>query len=120
MVSHHLAKFGGHRHCGSGDVMFLVVEGQDSTCPCLNLPLLFISKAYDMACSDTLNFWTQTQQFAGVPNEVFPILVTHIYKNSGRNALQKLLAVRPKAALGRRKKTEWQLQSSLLYTQTQK
>ena len=24
MVSHHLAKFGGHRHCGSGDLVVLV------------------------------------------------------------------------------------------------
>ena len=32
MVSYHPAKFGGH--CGSGDVMFLVVEGVVSTCPC--------------------------------------------------------------------------------------
>ena len=31
--SHHPAKFGGHRNCGSGDMMFLVIEGQDSTCP---------------------------------------------------------------------------------------
>ena len=28
MVSHHPVKFGGHRHCGSGDIMFLVVEGR--------------------------------------------------------------------------------------------
>ena len=28
MVSHHLTKFGGHRQCGSGDMMFLVVERQ--------------------------------------------------------------------------------------------
>ena len=31
MVSHHPAKFGGHKHCGSGDMMLLVIEGQDST-----------------------------------------------------------------------------------------
>ena len=43
MVSHGSAKFGGHRHCGSGDLMFLVVEGQDSSCPRLNSRLLFIS-----------------------------------------------------------------------------
>ena len=41
MVSHHPAKFGDHRHCGSGDTMFVVVEGQDSTCPRLDPPLLF-------------------------------------------------------------------------------
>ena len=28
MVSHLPAKFGGHRHCGSRDMMFLVVEEQ--------------------------------------------------------------------------------------------
>ena len=50
MVSHDPAKFGGHRHCGSGDLMFLVVEGQDSTCPCFNLPLQFISKIYGIPC----------------------------------------------------------------------
>ena len=55
MVSHHPAKCGGHRHCGSGD-MFLVVKGQDSICPRLNLSLLFISKAHDMPCSHTRNF----------------------------------------------------------------
>ena len=45
MGSHQLAKFGGHRHCGSGD-MFFVVKGQDSTCPRLDPPLLFISRAH--------------------------------------------------------------------------
>ena len=43
MVSHHPAKFGGYRHCGNGDMMVLVVEGQDSTCPHFNQPLLFMS-----------------------------------------------------------------------------
>ena len=36
MVSHHPAKFGGHRHSASGDIMFLVVERHDSTCSRLN------------------------------------------------------------------------------------
>ena len=40
MVSHHLAKFGGHWHCGSG-AMSLVAEKEYS---CFNPPLLFISK----------------------------------------------------------------------------
>ena len=35
MVSHHPTKFGGHRHCDSGD-MVLVVEGQDFSCSRLN------------------------------------------------------------------------------------
>ena len=36
MVSHHPAKFGGHRQCSSEDMTFPLVEGQDSTCPCYN------------------------------------------------------------------------------------
>ena len=31
-ASYHPAKFGGHRHCGSGDITFLVVDKQDFTC----------------------------------------------------------------------------------------
>ena len=46
MVSHDLAKFGGHRHCCSRSVMFLVVEKQDPTCFFLNLLLLFMSKGH--------------------------------------------------------------------------
>ena len=42
MVSNHPAKFGAHMYCDSGD-MFLVVDGQDSTCRRLGPPLLFIS-----------------------------------------------------------------------------
>ena len=45
MISHHLAKFGGHRHCGSGDIMSLVPEKEGSR---FNPPLLFISKGYDL------------------------------------------------------------------------
>ena len=56
MVSHQPAKFGDHRHCGSGDMMPVVVEGQDSTCPWLERPLLFISKAHSMAYSHKRNF----------------------------------------------------------------
>ena len=31
IVNHHLAKFGGHRQCGSRDIMLLVADKQDST-----------------------------------------------------------------------------------------
>ena len=48
MVSHHPAKFGGHRHCGSGDVMSLVVEEEDLRCSCSNPQLLFISKGHGL------------------------------------------------------------------------
>ena len=34
IVSHHSAKFGGHKHCGKGDEMFLVVQEEDSICFC--------------------------------------------------------------------------------------
>ena len=33
MVSHHPAKLGDYRHCGNGDLTFVVVEGQDSKYP---------------------------------------------------------------------------------------
>ena len=50
MLSHHPDMFGSHGHSGSGDMMFLVVEGQDSTCHCFNPILLLISKAHGMLC----------------------------------------------------------------------
>ena len=61
MVSHHPAKFGGHRHSASGDIMFLVVERHDSTCSRLNPPLLFISKAHGISSSQIQHFRTYTQ-----------------------------------------------------------
>ena len=33
--------------------MFVVVEGQDSTCPSVDPPLLFVPKAHGMQCSHT-------------------------------------------------------------------
>ena len=42
--SYHPARFGGHRHCASGDLVFLVVEGQDSTCHRFNPSLLTHTK----------------------------------------------------------------------------
>ena len=32
MIGHHPTKFGDHRHCGSEDIIFLVVEEEDSIC----------------------------------------------------------------------------------------
>ena len=58
MVSHHPTKFGDHRHCGSGDIMFLVAEKENSRCsrfnPALlfNPPLLFISKGHGLKAHD--------------------------------------------------------------------
>ena len=47
MLSPYPATFGDHRDCSGGDI-FLLVEGQDSTCFRLNPPLLFISEAHGM------------------------------------------------------------------------
>ena len=44
MVNHYTTKFGGHRHCGSGDIMSLVAKDEDLRCSGLNPPLLVISK----------------------------------------------------------------------------
>ena len=60
MVSHYPAKSGGHKHCGSGDMMFVVVERQDSICPRLDPPLLFTSIEHCMPCSHIRNLRTKT------------------------------------------------------------
>ena len=52
MVSYHLVKFGGHRHCGSGDIMLLLAEGKNSRCSRFNPPLLFISKGHGLKVHD--------------------------------------------------------------------
>ena len=52
MVNHHPSKFGGHKHCDSGDKMFLVVEEQDFTSSRLNSPLLFTSKSRGLKAHD--------------------------------------------------------------------
>lgn len=57
-----------YKHCGSGDTMFLVVQGKDST---LNLSLQFTFRAHGMLCANTQNF----RRFSG---QGFSILVTHI------------------------------------------
>ena len=51
MVSHHPAKFGGHRHCGSGN-MFLVGKEENSRCSRFNPPLLFTSKGHGLQAHD--------------------------------------------------------------------
>ena len=47
MVSHHRAKLGGHCHCDSRDIMFLVIQEKDSRCSRVNPLLLLISKGHD-------------------------------------------------------------------------
>ena len=48
MVSHHPANFGGHSRRGSGDIMFLVAEEEDSRYCCFSPKLLFISKGHGL------------------------------------------------------------------------
>ena len=53
-------------------MMFLVVEGQDSTCLSQDLPLLFISKVNAMSSLHTQNFTikrTLRKTFAKLSNE---------------------------------------------------
>ena len=98
MVSCHSAKFGGHKQCGSGDTTFLVVEKQDSTCSCLNpplLPLLFISKAHGMLYLHKRNFAikrTLTKTLAMKYNDISPIMVTLFLVNELLNIVKKASA----------------------------
>ena len=48
MISHHPAKCGGQRHCGSEDITFLVAEKVNSRCSRFNPPLLFILKGHGL------------------------------------------------------------------------
>ena len=48
MVSHHNAKFDGHSHYGSEDIMFLAAEKENPRCYCFSPPLLFICKGHKL------------------------------------------------------------------------
>ena len=50
MIESH--SLGCHRYYASGDIMVLVVQKQDSTCCRLNLSLLFISKGHGLKAHD--------------------------------------------------------------------
>ena len=66
---------------------------------------------------------TRTKTYASVSKEKDLALVIRDLGNERLNTPKKLVPVRPKAALGIRKKKrrkEWQLQSLLRYTQTHK
>ena len=56
MISHHTAKCGGRRHCGSGIIMVLVAEEQEFTCFRLNLPLRFMYKRHGLKAAIEENF----------------------------------------------------------------
>ena len=118
MESYHPVKFGCHSHCGSLGMMFLVIEEWDWTCPHLNLPLLFISKAHSML--------TQTK-FQDV-DSIICWCVQWRTPNPGDTCIQqklteitwKTFASRDRDKWKTRNKLEWPLKSFLGYTQTQK
>ena len=88
MVGHHPAKFGDYRYSSSGDMMHLVVEGQDFTCSDLNLPLQFIS---------VYSKWLESKR------QITPVLVTLVLGKKPRN-IKKNLQVCPKTLSRRRKR----------------
>ena len=55
MVSHHPAKFCGRNHCGTRDIILLVIKEQDSIRFHLIPPLLFISRTHDLKVHDILH-----------------------------------------------------------------
>ena len=52
MVSRHPTKIGGNWHCGSGDIIFSVVEMEDFRYSLFDLPLLFISTGHGLKAHD--------------------------------------------------------------------
>ena len=82
MLGHHPAKFGDHRYCGSGDMIFLSGCRERFHMPWLKSAILFISIAHGMPCCHTQNLRIQTTYFAGVSIEGLTILVAHVYKNN--------------------------------------
>ena len=99
MVSHHPGKFGGHGHCGSGD-MFLVNEQEDSRCSRFSSPLLFISIGHGLK--------------AHIIMTMTPILVTRAYAAITETFENNLFHSVPKGC-GEKEKRKWQLQSFLRY-----
>ena len=52
MISHHPVKFGSHRYCGSGNIMFLIAEEENSRCSRFDSPLLCVSKGHEVKVHD--------------------------------------------------------------------
>ena len=90
--------------------LFLVVEGQDSTCSRLNPSLMFISKAHDMSCSHIRKFKVEialTKIYISVSSESSLILITGVLGNDLRNKEKKLLPVYSKTPTGRKRKKKY-------------
>ena len=106
MVSHHPAKFCGHRHCDSGDIMLLVAEEENSRCSRFNPPLLFIS----------IGHWLKAQTY-----QVINSNPGHTRSKQQLNKNFKITFASPSKSTGEmekeKEKKERQLQSVLRYTQ---
>ena len=91
MVRHYSAKFGGHRHWSSGDIMYLVVEKQNSTCS-LNSVITILSKGHGMSCVHLRIFTIKIalKTFSSVSSEIIPILVARVLSNDWRNIYSKI------------------------------
>ena len=65
MLSHHPAKFVGHRHCGSGDIMFLVAEEENCRCSCFNPHIILLTPILvtRTQSSNRANIWKRLCQF---------------------------------------------------------
>ena len=106
MVNHHPANFGGHRHCGNGDILFLVAKEENSRCSRFNPPLLFISKGHGLKSTRHINSdpgHTRSKQQL----EKYLLLS---FDRPSKSTDEKV----------KKKKKERQLQSVLRYTQMQK
>ena len=92
------AKYGAHRHCGSGDIMVLVAEDKDSRCSCVNSHYCLSVK--DMAWSNTAYINNSD------PGLAHKAASREKFENNFCQSIQK------KRGKGKREeKLEWQLQS---------
>ena len=118
VVSHDPAKFGDHRHCGSGDIMFLVGEGENSRC-----------FRYNRHYCSTRHCCLFLKDM-GWKHTAYHIINADPSHTRSKEQLEKILKITfPKLSRKsdekekKKKKTnklEWQLQSFLHFTQTQK
>ena len=106
MISYYPFRLGGHRYCDSGDMIFLAVEGQDSTCSCLNPPLLFIYNVKHMT------YHAHTIEISGLRHNNLPVYQmkdvrywSHMSNNNNWRKLHKtLLLVYLKAATRKKRR----------------
>ena len=96
-LSHHISKFSGFRHCLSGDIMFLVVEVQDSTCFLISIIIIF-SKAHDISYYKPNIFHTKTL----VSTKINMVLVIRLLNSNLWIIHKKILIFSPKPP-GRRR-----------------